>query len=228
MALTIKQQRFADEYIKSLNATRSAIAAGYSEDSAYSIGSENLRKPEVRAYIDEKLKEAAISADEAVKLLGDIAKGCLNNYYKVKRVEYTPKVEVSLKEFIRIKEQEIAFEDEYASLAALSGEHLEAHEVRQASRRDEVLRLNLELKYNPKATRIINGATTLIDRAELDLVALVNDKEGGRIKSLTYTEFGPKVELYAADAALRDIAKMHGLFEKDNQQRSGDITVNIT
>ena len=62
MALTPKQRRFVEEYAKDCNATQAAIRAGYSEKSAYSIGDENLRKPEVAAAIAEraaKLTEAA-------------------------------------------------------------------------------------------------------------------------------------------------------------------------
>lgn len=55
--LTPKQQLFADEYIKSGNAKESAIKAGYSPKTAYSIGNENLKKPELKSYIDAKLAE---------------------------------------------------------------------------------------------------------------------------------------------------------------------------
>ena len=51
--LTGKQKRFCEEYVLDWNATRAAKAAGYSEETAYSIGSENLRKPELKAYIEE-------------------------------------------------------------------------------------------------------------------------------------------------------------------------------
>lgn len=51
--LTGKQKRFCEEYIFDFNATRAAKAAGYSEDTAYSIGHENLIKPEIQAYIKE-------------------------------------------------------------------------------------------------------------------------------------------------------------------------------
>ena len=57
MKLTLKQQRFADEYIISGNATDAAIKAGYSKKTARSIADENLTKPDIKTYIDEKLKE---------------------------------------------------------------------------------------------------------------------------------------------------------------------------
>ena len=51
--LTQKQKVFCCEYIFDWNATRAAKAAGYSEDTAGSIGHENLTKPEIKAYIKE-------------------------------------------------------------------------------------------------------------------------------------------------------------------------------
>lgn len=55
--LTNKQKAFCREYIFDWNATRAAKAAGYSEETAYSIGSENLSKPEIQAYINEIQKD---------------------------------------------------------------------------------------------------------------------------------------------------------------------------
>lgn len=53
--LTPKQQRFADEFLCDLNATQAAIRAGYSSKNANNIASENLAKPNIRAYIDERM-----------------------------------------------------------------------------------------------------------------------------------------------------------------------------
>lgn len=51
--LTGKQKAFCREYIFDFNASRAARVAGYSEATAGSIGSENLTKPEIQAYIKE-------------------------------------------------------------------------------------------------------------------------------------------------------------------------------
>lgn len=51
--LTEKQKKFCEEYIFDFNASRAARAAGYSEDTAGSIGFENLKKPEIQDYIAE-------------------------------------------------------------------------------------------------------------------------------------------------------------------------------
>lgn len=55
--LSEKQKMFCREYIYDWNATRAAIAAGYSEDSARQIGSENLSKPAIQAYLGQIQKD---------------------------------------------------------------------------------------------------------------------------------------------------------------------------
>ena len=55
--MTKKQKLFVKEYLIDLNATQAAIRAGYSPDSAYAIGSENLKKPEVSKYISKEMAE---------------------------------------------------------------------------------------------------------------------------------------------------------------------------
>lgn len=71
--LTKKERIFADEYIKTTNATQSAIKAGYAENSASVTGSKMLRKPKVRQYIDavmnERSKNTIATADEVLEYL---------------------------------------------------------------------------------------------------------------------------------------------------------------
>lgn len=57
MALTPKQQLFAQEYLVDRNARQAAIRAGYSERTARAIGHENLTKPDIAAAIDAASKE---------------------------------------------------------------------------------------------------------------------------------------------------------------------------
>ena len=69
--LTEKERIFADEYIKTTNATQSAIKAGYAEKSASSKGSQLLRKVKVRKYIDDVMekrsKNTIATADEVLE-----------------------------------------------------------------------------------------------------------------------------------------------------------------
>jgi len=62
MSLTPKQRRFVNEYCVDENATQAAIRAGYSENTAGQIGHENLKKPEIKAAIAERMEECAVAA----------------------------------------------------------------------------------------------------------------------------------------------------------------------
>ena len=77
--MTAKQKRFCDEYLIDLNATQAAIRAGYSEKNARNIASENLAKPNIREYIDERMaeKEKELIADqnEVLKYLTSVLRG---------------------------------------------------------------------------------------------------------------------------------------------------------
>jgi len=77
--LTPKQRKFCDEYLISGNATDAAKKAGYSEKTAYSIGEENLKKPELREYIDAKLEqissEKTATAEEVMHYLTSVMRG---------------------------------------------------------------------------------------------------------------------------------------------------------
>jgi phage terminase small subunit len=166
-----------------------------------------------------------LSADETTKLITDIAKSSLNKYFALKKVEFTPRVRITLKQYIKRIQDTIEFEEEYASMVNLSPDELTSHNESILYRRREIIKCNIELKRNPKATRIIDGETELTEVAELDMVALVKDKEAGRIKSVSPTEHGLKVEMYSADSALVNLARIHGLFEKDNAQSKPETVV---
>ena len=77
--LTLKQKKFADEYIISGNATQAAIKAGYKEKTANRIGSENLSKLDIKKYIDERLKEIeskkTATQQEVIQYLTSVMRG---------------------------------------------------------------------------------------------------------------------------------------------------------
>lgn len=67
MKLTPKQKAFADEYLICGNATEAAKKAGYKEKAAYAMGAENLKKPQISAYIAERQKQIEDSRIADVK-----------------------------------------------------------------------------------------------------------------------------------------------------------------
>lgn len=79
MKLTIKQRKFADEYIIRGNATEAAIAAGYSSKTAHQIGHANLDKPHIKAYIQERLdqiqSEKIADQEEILEYLTSVMRG---------------------------------------------------------------------------------------------------------------------------------------------------------
>lgn len=79
MRLTPKQKAFAEYYLELGNATEAAKKAGYSKRTAARIGSENLQKPDISAYIAERMQrqdEARVaSADEVLRFFSSVMRG---------------------------------------------------------------------------------------------------------------------------------------------------------
>lgn len=87
--MNFRQQVFIKEYVRDFNATRAALAAGYSPKTAYSIGQENLKKPEISASIKAKIEELTMGADEVLLRLADIARGDISDLMALSTVGYT-------------------------------------------------------------------------------------------------------------------------------------------
>jgi len=75
--MTAKQQKFVDEYCKTLNATDAAIKAGYSKRSPMERGYELRQKPSVKKAIEKRLnklsKKAEIAQERIVEELACVA-----------------------------------------------------------------------------------------------------------------------------------------------------------
>jgi len=223
-----KQELFCREYIKDFHGQNAAVRAGYDPKNARVWASKLIADDRAKKYIKHLLDEAGLGEDDVKKLINDIAKSSLNDYFTIRKVEHRPMVEKSLKTLIEEAQYEIDFEEEFANAAGLSDEQYEDHMAMQNSRRLKKLRYELELKRNPNATRIVVGDPVLIDVPELDMAKLVADKERGKIKSITPGQFGTKVELYSADTALTNLAKIHGLFAPEKLDANVNATVHVS
>ena len=77
--LTVKQKRFADEFIISGNIYQSMVKAGYSENYAKADGCKILDNPRVKAYIDDRMadfeREAIASQEEVLSYLTSVMRG---------------------------------------------------------------------------------------------------------------------------------------------------------
>ena len=106
--MTYKQELFIQEYIKTGNATSSAIKAGYSKKTARAIGQENLTKPALKKRIEELSQKIANNNIMAAKERQEYLTKLINSDYvkvsdKLKALdilnkmtgEYIQKVEVN-------------------------------------------------------------------------------------------------------------------------------------
>lgn len=77
--MTLKQQRFADEYIITGNATQAAIKAGYSQKYANTNANKLLQNTTIKKRIDERLEqlesEKIASQQEVLSYLSSVMRG---------------------------------------------------------------------------------------------------------------------------------------------------------
>lgn len=216
--LNDQEQMFADSYIVVPQKVRAAKEAGYSEVNARQIGYEIYNRPHVKAYIEKRLSDLTISKGETIKLVSDIASSNLTDYL-TKRIElHIPKVKRGLQFLIDELQYNIEIEREFIKIAELKTDELKLSEAKIISMERDIIRFDIELNKNPNAFRIVDGEPSLIEVMDLDLSAIAFDKERGKIKSFKYTKDGIQVEGYSALDAAEKLLKVHGAFEKDNEQ----------
>jgi len=87
--MTAKQQRFVQEYLIDLNATRAAVRAGYSPRNAPSIASRLVKKSQVSAAIQQEMARRAdrtqLTADSVLREYARIAFANLTDYVEFGR-----------------------------------------------------------------------------------------------------------------------------------------------
>lgn len=80
MALNNQQQAFVHAYVQCWNATKAALAAGYSAKTAYSHGSRLLKDDEINQAIEEFTEKNAMKASEALSRLAGMARGDVSQF----------------------------------------------------------------------------------------------------------------------------------------------------
>lgn len=151
MRLTDKQRRFCEEYVVDWNATRAAIAAGYSKKTAKQIATENLSKPYLREYIDEIQKDLS-------KLSGVTA---LRNILELKKIAYASMSQfkddwMTEKEFDSLSEEQLACISDIQYQTKTTGETTET-----------IVKFKLHDKQ--KAIEILNKMLGFNDSDKLDI-----------------------------------------------------------
>lgn len=213
-----KEQAFIDSFVTCLNKSRAAIESGYSEATARQRGYEIYNRTHVKEAIEAKLKERTATADEVIKRTSDIHNGNMADYFRPVQVLHTPRIKVSLQVIIDRIQNEIEFEQEYRAEVTMTEEENDKWFAMVQDMRDRQTRYKIELRRNPGATRIIDGETVFKTEMQLDIDAVIADKERGIIKSVKYTKEGIQIEMYSAADASDKLLKIHGAYEKDNLQ----------
>jgi phage terminase small subunit len=221
--LTAKQTRFVEEYLTDFNAAAAAVRAGYSFDTAKEIGYENLTKPHIKAEIDKRLDALSMEAGEITKRFTNLARGNMSDYMTKKLVPHTQQVKVSLQKLIQSEEAHILREEKFCAIKGLTEEAYDKFQEQLEYSRDKILRWEIELEDNPYAYRIVDGETMMVEVAELDLIKITEDKERGIIKSVKHTKDGIQVEMYPADNALAQLAKIRKMMS----DKDVDINLNV-
>ncbi len=134
--MTKKQKRFVEEYLIDLNATQAAIRAGYSPDTAGSIGAENLKKPEIKSRIDkamaERSRRTGINQDRVLQELARIGFAKITDVVDPETAKILPDAsedDLACIQSIKIKpnefgtEREVKLYDKKSALVDL-GKHL--------------------------------------------------------------------------------------------------------
>jgi len=88
MALKPKQRAFVFEYLKDFNATQAAIRAGYSPKYAGTNCDKLLKNTNISAKIDEEFEKRAMSANEVLSRMADIARGSAEDYLTIDKHGY--------------------------------------------------------------------------------------------------------------------------------------------
>ncbi|MVN88621.1 hypothetical protein GO986_17945 [Deinococcus sp. HMF7620] len=216
--LNPRQRKFVSFYLQRPNATRAAQKAGYSKKTAYSIGSENLNKPEIKTALRLGWIESGAGPEEVRARTEEVMRADLADVCRFERELHRPMTWVPVRKLLTDLQEDIAFEEEYANRALLDDDQLKAHAAGQVRRRDQALRYEIQLERNPKAEVWAPGPPEIREVAIAD-IAVARDR--GLSHLIRKTKYSPSgaltVELYDGQHARELMGKFHGLWGKDEE-----------
>lgn len=134
--MTAKQQRFCEEYLIDLNATRAAIRAGYSPKSAKTNGPRLLENAGIRARVEAMMarlsRRTGVSAERVVRELARVAFASMPDVVDMRTATLRPEAteddraaiaSVRVKDGDMFAEREVRMCDKVRALELL-GKHL--------------------------------------------------------------------------------------------------------
>lgn len=135
--LTVKQKLWADHFIETRNATKSAELAGYSGDynTIKQVGTENLAKPSIREYLEARFGEMIIGSNEVLSELSAMARVNCDKESVVRPVDKLKALELAgkfYKHWDRQPDELPSDPDALASLLAQAFDRLRSQRSEQA------------------------------------------------------------------------------------------------
>jgi phage terminase small subunit len=240
--LTAKQRAFVVAYLSSpatrFNATQSAIDAGYSAKTAYSMGEENLRKPEIRRAIDFGLEEAGLSPAQAVARLEEHAKATLEDFITLRPVYSRPMVSMQL------WEAKAYVDSQVESLQAAVDALLTASspdKTDEARIRNDLARFKRYAEFFSQP-RMAEGKPRpwfddeLVDvpwfeesrlEPELDFDKARRAGKLHLLRKLEWKQHGPSIELHPVQEAIVKLMHKQGQFTKKVDITSGGAPIKV-
>lgn len=229
--LSAKEYKFCEEYILTLNGTKSAIAAKYAKNSARITASKMLTKTNIKAYIAARLDDYGVTDSEIVKMMVSVAKSSVNDYIVPKKVDKPVEVLKPLSNRIDEIRLSIRKKEMYMQRASLTEDEVAAMMSSIASYRNEIIKIEIDLEIDPNATYSV-WETEEVEIADLDILALARDKENGKIKGFKQTQFGTNIELSDPDGMIVKLAQMKGLItnkvEAEINSNNKNVNMNVT
>lgn len=198
------------------NATRSAIAAGYSEDSARSFGSELLTFPDVRDAIASRLQTLAMSHEEVRARLAEHAAASFEPFVRFEDRTRRGAGLLSAAEAARQATAALDVHEEYMRKMREAGVLPEVEDTKRTKwLQREALRLEAEAERDPEAMVSWEEAVTTERVPVLDLEAAKAAGVLHLVKEVKTDADGTiSIKLHDAQSALQHLDKMHTMLAK--------------
>lgn len=152
--MTAKQQRFCEEYLIDLNATRAAIRAGYSPKSAKTNGPRLLENAGIRARVEAMMarlsRRTGVSAERVVRELARVAFASMPDVVDMRTATLRPD----------------ATEDDRVAIASVrvkDGDMFTEHEVRMCDKVRALELLGKHLGMFTDNVRVDGAVPVIID-----------------------------------------------------------------
>lgn len=213
-ALSPQHKKFVLAFCDTLNATKAALAAGYSKKTARTQGSRLLTIVDIKTAIKAVLDTAGMDPEEIAARWDRIARVDLSDFYTKQEYEEPTKVLRPMLERIAELNYEIDFEERVAKRQTLDEDDAERHYHAQQRRRNKIIRCQVELEMNPAATYEADGPPIKKYRMVLDLVKAEELGVLDLAKGITEGRNGTGLTLRDPDAALDNLAKWRGMTNK--------------